>query len=131
MRKKAFDWLHDCMFDEYEWLSIARLAKERGFPYPRAQQQPDGRYLFTSGLTLQQLWRLLEEVKAGGWTHLPGARKRHYFREQGSILENPSLCREHKLTFYTMLDHDFDDSTKCKHCLRGYKRMRLVRLVKE
>ncbi len=122
----------DYIFSEYDWLDLQRLAEERGFEYVRAWQQRDDRsYHFTSGLTREQLSGLWPEIQAGGWTTVPTARKRHYFKQRGFIFDNPSLCGKHELRFYTTLQHDFRVADKCVICLRRYRRLNIKQFISD
>jgi len=119
-------------FSQYDWLDLQRLAQERGFEHVKARQRPSDRsYHFTSGLTQAQLSGLWAEIEAGGWTYLPAARKRHYFKQRGSIFDNPSLCGKHSLGFYTSLQHDFRVRDKCVICLRKYRLLDIKQIISE
>lgn len=85
-------------------------------------------YVFISGLTADELLGLRDEVSAGGWTIMPTSQKRHLFKKPGSIFDNPSLCGKWNLGFYTSMDHDDEDSTKCMKCLKVYRRLGIVRV---
>jgi len=130
-KKETVNYLDGYNFEEYEWLSIARLAEGRGFKDPRARQQSDRSYVFMSGLSMDELSGLVDEVRSGGWAILPGARKRHFFRKPGAMFENPSLCNRHELSFHVSLDYDDYDFNKCVVCLRKYERLGIVKVYSE
>lgn len=133
MQKKAVDWLEDLTFTEIMWFNIRDLAKERGFEYPRAaltaDENPDCKYMFTSGMTVAQVLCLKAEMEAGGWSHTHTSRRRHFFSKPYERFDNPSLCKRHKLDFITRLDHDFDNDDKCLICFKKYKRLCIVQVV--
>ena len=126
------NYLQGTTIEEGEWFALVKLARERGFPYPRGRRQvKDGRFKFLSGMTQKELVGLLADLRAGGWTDLPGARKRHFFRKRGCMLDNPSMCNKHQLYFYTNLDNDENESDMCAICLKRSKRLGIQKVYPE
>lgn len=129
-RRKLLDWLRDLSFHKCEWLGIQELAQLRGFPHVKGSPLDNGMYLFASGICVDSLLCLRDEIRRGGWSYTQTSRTRHFFSKPYSRFDNPSLCGTAKLEFITSLEHDLGDDDKCKKCLRKFKGLHLKQVTR-